>query len=102
MLPTKRTTTHPGEVLLEEFLTPMGITQSALARHIDVMPYVVNEIVHGKRNVSARMAAMLGQALGTSPEFWLGLQTGHDVTQFLQSGEGQRVRRMKPITAANG
>lgn len=102
MLPTKRTATHPGEVLLEEFLQPMGVTQSALARHLGVMPYVVNEIIHGKRGVSARMAAMLAQALGTSPEFWTGLQSDHDVTQFLQTGEGKRVRRMKPIATAKG
>jgi addiction module HigA family antidote len=97
MLPTKRITTHPGEVLQEEFLTPLGLSQSALARHIGVKPFVVNELVHGKRSVSTRMAMMLAQAFGTTPGFWAGLQADHDMTQLLHSAEGERVRRIRPI-----
>ena len=63
MLPTKRITTHPGVVLQEEFLTPMGITQSALARHIGVHHFVVCNLCHGKRGITPRLAVMLARAL---------------------------------------
>lgn len=65
---------HPGEVLLEEFLTPLGISQNALARAAGVPPRRINEIVLGKRGVSADTAVRLAAALGTSERFWLGLQ----------------------------
>lgn len=100
MLPTKRVTTHPGEVLQEEFLTPMGITQSALARHFGVPTYTINEIVHAKRAVSPRMAVMLSRALGTSAEFWMGLQTDYDLTNVLRTREGKRAQAIPPIAAA--
>ncbi len=97
MLPTKRITSHPGEVLQEEFLGPLGISQSALARHVGVQPFVINELVHAKRGVSARMAAMLAQSLGTSPEFWTGLQSDYEITIFMQTREGKRVKGISPI-----
>jgi addiction module HigA family antidote len=65
---------HPGEVLLNEFLVPMKLSQSALARGIGVSPRRINEIVHGDRRVTADTALRLGRFFGTSPEFWLGLQ----------------------------
>lgn len=68
---------HPGEVLLEEFLKPMGISQNALARAMKVPPRRVNEIVLGKRSVTADTAARLAAALGTSERFWLGLQSDY-------------------------
>ena len=92
MLPKKRVTTHPGEVLQVEFLEPLGISQSELARHIGVMPYVVCELVNGKRGVSPRMAFMLSRALGVSPEFWMGLQADHDLSKLMQTRDGRRVR----------
>jgi addiction module HigA family antidote len=98
MLPTKRQATHPGEVLQEEFITPMGITQAGLARHIGVHAFVINEIVHAKRGVTPRMAVMLARALGTSPEFWLGLQADYDLTKVLRTQEGKRVQAIQPIT----
>jgi addiction module HigA family antidote len=97
MLPKKRVTTHPGEVLQVEFLEPLGISQSELARHIGVMPYVVCELVRGKRGVSPRMAFMLSRALGTSPEFWIGLQTDHDLSKLMQTRAGKRVRDISPM-----
>jgi addiction module HigA family antidote len=99
MLPKRRITTHPGEVLQEEFLTPLSLSQSALARHIGVKPFVINELIHGKRGISARMAAMLSRALGTTPEFWTGLQSDFEITSLMQSQEGKRVstiRRLVP------
>ena len=72
---------HPGEVLLEEFLLPMGISQNALARAADVPPRRINEIVLGKRGVTADTAVRLAAALGTSERFWLGLQADYDLEE---------------------
>ncbi len=81
MLPTHRTPTHPGEILLDEFLSPLGITQVGLAAHIQVPTQRVNELVRGKRGVTPDTAWLLGQALGTTPEFWLNLQSAYDLAQ---------------------
>jgi addiction module HigA family antidote len=70
---------HPGEVLLEEFLEPMGISQYRLANDISVSPRRINEIVHGKRAVTADTALRLSRYFGTSDKFWLNLQTGYDL-----------------------
>lgn len=72
---------HPGEVLLEEFLLPMGISQNALARAAGVPPRRINEIVLGKRGVTADTAVRLAAALGTSERFWLGLQSDFDLDE---------------------
>lgn len=72
---------HPGEVLLEEFLVPMNISQNALARAADVPPRRINEIVLGKRGVSADTAVRLARAFGTSERFWLGLQVDYDLEE---------------------
>ena len=70
---------HPGEVLLEEFLKPMGISQYRLAKEINVPPRRVNEIVLKKRGVTADTALRLGRYFGTSEQFWLNLQGEHDL-----------------------
>ncbi len=70
---------HPGEVLLLEFLKPMGISQYRLAKDISVPPRRINEIVHGKRSVTADTALRLSRYFGTSERFWLNLQTGYDL-----------------------
>jgi len=80
MLPTNHTPTHPGEILLEEFLNPFEITQVAFAEHIGVSVQRVNEIVRGKRGVTPDTAWLFAQALGTTPEFWLNLQANYDLT----------------------
>ncbi len=79
MRPTNRIPAHPGEVLLEEFLTPLGLTQVAFAAHIGVPLQRVNEIVRGKRGVTPATAWLFSQALGTTPEFWMNLQVNHDL-----------------------
>jgi len=79
MLPKNRTPTHPGEILLEEFLKPMGVTQVAFAQHIGVSVQRVNELIRGKRGVSPETAWLLSQALGTTPQFWVNLQANHDL-----------------------
>ena len=72
---------HPGEVLQDE-LEELGITQTALARHIDVLPKTINEICRGKRGISAEMAVKLSKALGGSPKFWLNLQNNWNLSQL--------------------
>jgi len=72
---------HPGEALLEEFLVPMGISQNALARAAGVPPRRINEIVLGKRGITADTAVRLAAVLGTSERFWLGLQADHDLEE---------------------
>lgn len=70
---------HPGEILMEEFLKPMGISQYRLAKDISVPPRRINEIVHGKRSISADTALRLGRFFGILPQFWLNLQTRFDL-----------------------
>jgi len=72
---------HPGEVLLEEFLVPLGISQNALARATRVPPRRINEIVLGKRGITADTAVRLAAALGTSERFWLNLQSSHELEE---------------------
>ncbi|MFC7520486.1 HigA family addiction module antitoxin [Xanthomonas populi] len=72
---------HPGEILLEEFLEPMGISQNALARATDVPPRRINEIVLGKRGITADTAVRLAAALGTTERFWLGLQADYELEE---------------------
>jgi len=70
---------HPGEILIEEFLKPMGLSQYRLAKDISVPPRRINEIVHGKRSISADTALRLGRFFGMPPQFWLNLQTRFDL-----------------------
>ena len=70
---------HPGEILLEEFLLPMGISQYRLAKSISVPPRRINEVVHGNRSVTADTALRLSRFFGTSERFWLNLQTRYDL-----------------------
>jgi addiction module HigA family antidote len=72
---------HPGEILLEEFLLPMGISQNALARDMGVPPRRINEIIHAKRGITADTDLRLSKALGTSEGFWLGLQADYDLEE---------------------
>jgi addiction module HigA family antidote len=72
---------HPGEVLLEEFLFPLGRSQNALARAIDVPPRRINEIVQGKRAVTADTALRLARYFATSPNFWMGLQDDYELEE---------------------
>ncbi len=81
MLPPNRIPSHPGEVLLEEFLKPLGTTQVAFAEHIGVSVQRVNEVIRGKRSVSPDTAWLFSQALGTTPEFWLNLQVNYDLAR---------------------
>ena len=79
MLPTDRIPTHPGEILHEEFLKPLGVTQVAFAKHVGVPVQRINELVRGKRGITPDTAWLLSQALNTTPEFWINLQTAYDL-----------------------
>jgi addiction module HigA family antidote len=85
---------HPGDVLLEEFLTPLGISQKALARVAGVPPRRIDEIVLGKRSVSADSAIRLAAARGTSERFWLCLQADHDLGQARRAGQARKIARI--------
>ena len=91
---------HPGEVLLEEFLKPMGLSQNRVAINIGVPPRRINEIILQKRRITADTALRLARFFGTSPEFWLGLQAQYDLD--VTSDElGERLEReVKEYTKA--
>ena len=90
--------THPGEILREEFLIPLGISQNRLARAMDVPPRRINEVVHGKRAITADTALRLAMALGTSERFWMGLQTDHDLEEARKSS-GKKLEKVENVTA---
>ena len=87
MLPKYRAPTHPGEILGEDFLKPMKISQSRLAEHFECKPGKINEIVNGKRGITPEMALCLSDALGTTAEFWLNLQSQYDLWHAQQEHE---------------
>lgn len=88
MLPTDRIPAHPGEVLLEEFLIPLELSQVRFAAHLGIPIQRVNEIVKGKRGVTPETALLFAAALGTSPEFWLNLQGSHDLAMARSRARG--------------
>jgi addiction module HigA family antidote len=93
---------HPGEILMEEFLEPMGISQYRLAKDISVAPRRINEIIHGKRSITADTALRLGRFFGVSPQFWLNLQTRYDleVTEdLLENRLDEEVHALKSQSA---
>ncbi len=96
MLPLNRVSTHPGQVLLEEFLEPLGLTQVRLAKAIHIPQNRVNELIRGKRGITPETALLLAEYFKNSAEFWMNLQTAYDLT---------RVRaelRKRPATASRG
>jgi addiction module HigA family antidote len=92
---------HPGEVLFEEFLKPMGISQNKLALDIRVPPRRINEIVHRKRRISADTALRLARYFGISPQFWLGLQMDYDL-DIEEDRLGERLQHDVREYAASG
>lgn len=94
-VPTDRVPTHPGEMLLEEFLTPMGLTQRELADAIHVPYQRVNELVNGRRGITPSTALRLAKFLGTSPDFWMNLQLRWDL-YFAQQEETRVLKSIRP------
>ena len=90
---------HPGEILLEEFLEPMGISQYRLAKDISMHPRRINEIVHGKRSITADTALRLSRYFGLSERFWLNLQARHDLEVEKDRLEGRLEREVKVLAA---
>lgn len=79
MIPTNRIPTHPGEILLEEFLEPMNITQIALANHLNIPVERINQIIKGESVITPETAWLLSQAFNTTPQFWMNLHTNYDL-----------------------
>ncbi|WP_026848990.1 HigA family addiction module antitoxin [Gemmatimonas phototrophica] len=99
-LPTHRPPTHPGEMLLEEFLKPLGISQSAFAIQLGVSFPRLNEVINAKRSVTPDTALRLAQVTGMSADFWLGLQQDWDLWHALRSKEAAAIARLKPLPRA--
>jgi addiction module HigA family antidote len=94
MIPSNGIATHPGVILLKEFLQPLELTQKALAAHVGIPVQRVNEIVRGKRGVTPETAWLLSEALRTTPEFWLNLQSVHELSA------NRPDRHVEPLVAA--
>jgi len=94
-IPTNRTPTHPGEMLLEEFLVPMGITQRELANSIHVPYQRVNDIINGRRGLTPSSALRLAKFFGNSPDFWMNLQLRWDL-YFTQQSENKVIETIHP------
>jgi addiction module HigA family antidote len=94
MIPENRIPTHPGVILSQEFLIPLGISQVAFAAHLGVPVQRVNELVRGKRGVTPETAWLLSQALNTTPELWINLQAAYDLAR------SRPLRSVERLTAA--
>jgi len=103
-VPTNRPPTHPGEMLLEEFLTPMGISQRELATAINVPYQRINEVINGRRGVTPSTALRLSKFLGTTADFWMNLQLRWDLYQAQQSerSELERITPRQPLPQVTG
>ena len=97
-IPTHREPTHPGEMLLEEFLTPMGLTQRDLADGIHVPYQRINEIVNGRRGIKPSTALRLAKYFGNSEGFWMNLQLRWDIYHARKSEENA-LRKIRPLSA---
>jgi addiction module HigA family antidote len=91
MIPENRIPTHPGVILSQEFLIPLGISQVAFAAHLGVPVQRVNELVRGKRGVTPETAWLLSQALNTTPELWVNLQAAYDLARSRPSRQVERL-----------
>ena len=99
MIPTHRPPTHPGEVLLEEFLRPLDLTQVDVAAKLGISNNRLNEIVRGKRGITADTALRLAKVLKTTPEFWMNLQAMYDLTKARRENGGKIQRDVRPCAA---
>lgn len=96
-LPWNRPPTHPGEMLSEEFLKPLRLTQSALAIRLGISFPRLNEIVRGKRGVTPDTALRLARVVGMSADFWLGLQQDWDLWHAMRGKTAAQIRQLKPL-----
>jgi addiction module HigA family antidote len=101
MLTTKRRPVPVGEILMEEFMEPLGLTQIALAEAMGVQRKHVNELCNNRRNVTAATALILARVFGNSPDFWLNVQRRNDLWEAMHSPrERERIKRAKPLRVA--
>ncbi len=99
MLMTKRKPASVGEILIEEFMQPMGLTQVALAEAMGVQRKHVNELCNDRRNITAASALILARVFGNSPDFWLNVQRRTDLWKAMHSSrERERIKRARPLT----
>lgn len=96
-LPEHRRPVHPGEVFLEDFLEPLGMTQKEAAKRMRISYPRMNEIVRGKRAVTPDTALRLGRLTDTEPEFWLNLQQAVDLWDALNSGDVEEIEAIEPV-----
>jgi addiction module HigA family antidote len=96
-IPTHRTPTHPGEMLLEEFLKPMGINQRELSNAINVPYQRVNEIINGRRGITPSTALRLAKVFGVSADFWMNIQLRWDL-YFAKEVESDALKNIKPLS----
>ncbi|MGH7166862.1 MAG: HigA family addiction module antitoxin [Nitrospiraceae bacterium] len=96
-LPRQRPPTRPGEMLLEEFVKPLAITQSELATRLGISFPRLNEIIRGKRAVTSDTALRLARVLGMSADFWLGLQSDWDLWHAMRSAKAMEIDRLTPL-----
>ena len=101
MLATKRKPASVGEILIEEFMEPMGLTQSALAEAMGLQRKHVNELCNDRRNLTVPTALILARVFGNSPDFWLNVQRRSDLWKAMHSPrERERIKRARPLTVA--
>lgn len=91
---------HPGEILLEDFMKPLGLSQYRLAKEMNVYPRKINEIVHGKRAITADTALRLARFFGTSAEVWVNLQAHYDLEMARDELEERVRREVRPLERA--
>ena len=100
-LPRQRPPTHPGEMLLEEFIKPLGITQTELAARLGISFQRLNDVIHARRSVTADTALRLARVLGMSADFWLGLQTDWDLWHAMRGPAGAAAASLQPLPTSH-
>jgi antitoxin HigA-1 len=88
---------HPGDILREDFMRPMGLSAYAVAKAIGATPIAISEIIRRKRGISAEMALKLGRLLNVSPELWMGIQADYDLEMARNRSEAKIIRRVRPL-----
>jgi addiction module HigA family antidote len=101
LLPSHRPPTHPGEMLLEEFLKPLGIRQTSFANRLGVSYPRLNELIRGRRGMTPDTALRLERVLGMPADFWLTLQQDWDLWHAIHSPQAKAIRRLKPLARAD-
>jgi addiction module HigA family antidote len=96
MYKLNRKPVHPGEILREEFLEPLGISQTQLSADLDIPFKIINELINEKRNLNSELALKLSRYFGTSAELWLNLQNQFDI-YFVLKNKGKEIRKVRPL-----